>query len=135
MVASTSSSKYSWILDSGASFHMTPCSSILTECTKERTCPFVKTANGTPLAIEYVGNIDHKHDSKVLKIPKVRFIPELNLNLLSVSQIADHGCDIIFSQNKFLIQDHLSKRTIGECSRKDDFYYVTTWTLPTLLAT
>jgi hypothetical protein len=115
----------SWLLDSGASFHMTPHKSILSECQSNSNASFVSTADGTALKIEGVGTFKNdlsKHNK--FYIPKIRLIPKLHLNLLSVSQISDHGYDVIFSSSKCWVQDRQSGKLIGEGSRQGDLYYM-----------
>ena len=119
-MSSSSPGKTSWLLDSGASFHMTPSTCSLSNFSKNSFSSFVSTADGTPLEIKGIGNFERQD----FFVPKIRLIPKLNLNLLSVSQLSDHGCDIKFSSNKCWIQDRQSGRLIGEGSRRGDLYYV-----------
>ena len=45
----------------------------------------VFTVDGTSLEIKGIGNFKRVHKTKKIFIPEVRFIPKLNLNLLSIS--------------------------------------------------
>ena len=101
--------KILWLLDSGASFHMTPNVFVLSKYSKKNSHSFVSTMDGASLEIKGIGDFE----SQGFFVPKVRFIPKLNLNLFSVSQLSDHGCDIKFSSNKCWIQDRWSGKLIG----------------------
>ena len=85
-MSSSSPGKTSWLLDSGASFHMTPSSCSLSNFSKNSFPSFVSTADGTSLEIKGIGNFE-KQD---FFVPKIRFIPNLNLNLHSNSYIINH---------------------------------------------
>ena len=115
--------KTSWLLNSGVSFHMSPNMYSLSEYSRNCSPSFVSTADGTSLEIKGVGNFEIQN----FFIPKIRFIPKLNLNLLSVSQLSDYGCDIKFSSDKCLIQDHRSGNLIGKGSKEGRSYII--WTL------
>uniref|UniRef100_A0A0D3DKA6 GAG-pre-integrase domain-containing protein n=2 Tax=Brassica TaxID=3705 RepID=A0A0D3DKA6_BRAOL len=70
------SSVDSWVLDSGASFHTTPHHNIMEN---------------------YVaGNYGNMSDGRVWKITKVRHVPKLMRNLISVGQLDDTGHDVNF---------------------------------------
>lgn len=55
------------IIDFDASFHMTPCGSLLFECKSDNLNFFVKTPDRTPLEIKCIGNLNQE----ILKIPQV----------------------------------------------------------------
>ena len=120
---------YSWILDSGASFHMTPHENALTNVHANSKLSCVSTADGTFLKINGIGTLDSKNIQNFL-VPKVRIVPKLNLNLFSVSQIADHGCEISFSSQGCFVQDLRSGKRIGQGHRKGDLYFMDNLTLP-----
>ena len=105
---------------------MSPNISSLSEYFKSLSPSFVSTADDTSLEIKGIGNFKTQN----FFILKIRFIPKLNLNLLSVSQLSDLGCDIQFLSNKCLIQDHRFGKLIGEDSRKGDLYYVDSLQIP-----
>jgi transposase InsO family protein len=117
--------KISWLLDSGASFHMTPNNQSLSKCVKNKTSVSkVFTADGTSLEIEGIGNFEKIYKTKTFSIPEIRHVPKLNLNLLSVSQISDYGCNISFSSHGCWVQDRQSGKLIGEGHREGGLYYM-----------
>ncbi|MFV0960773.1 GAG-pre-integrase domain-containing protein, partial [Klebsiella pneumoniae] len=87
-----------------------------------QTSNFVSTADGTTLKIQSTGFLENLE--KRMHIPNVRCVPKLNLNLLSVSQITDHGCKVTFLPEKCFIQDIQSEKMIGEGCRRGDLYYM-----------
>jgi len=71
-----------WVLDSGASHHMSPDSSSFTSVSLLSSIP-VMTADDTPMPLAVVGSVVTPH----LSLPNVYLIPKLKLNLASVGQI------------------------------------------------
>lgn len=97
-----------WIIDSGASAHMTPCESLL----KNRSMPSVKevtVANNEKLSINCVGDIEQKigKSGKVgsITLKDVQYIPGICVNLLSVSKIVQHDKEVIFNKHGCKILD------------------------------
>ena len=86
----------SWVLDSGASFHTTPHHNIM-ENYVAGNYGKVYLADGLPLDIVGIGDINLKmSDGRVWKITKVRHVPKLMRNLISVGQLDDTGHDVNF---------------------------------------
>lgn len=86
----------SWVLDSGASFHTTPHQNIM-ENYVAGNYGKVYLADGLPLDIVGIGDINLKmSDGRVWKITKVRHVPKLMRNLISVGQLDDTGHDVNF---------------------------------------
>src|SRR3954470_6241485 len=89
-----------WVLDSGASHHMSPDSSSFS-----LLCPSpsisVMTADGTPMPLAEIGSIVMPH----LFLPDVYHILKLTLNLASVGQICDSGNLVTFSSFSCYVQD------------------------------
>lgn len=97
-----------WYLDSGASAHMTKYESIL----KNKTVSShqeVTVANNNKLQVKCIGNVEQeikvKNEVRNLKINKVQYIPDLCVNLLSVSQIVKNGNTVMFDKHGFEIRD------------------------------
>ena len=112
-------SKTSWLLDSGASFDMTRNHNILSERHINSSISNVFMADGSSLEIKGIENFENTFwNSKRFIIPKVRYIPKLNLNLLLVFQISYHGCNVSFSSSGCWVQDRQSRKLIGESHRK-----------------
>jgi len=99
---SSSSMSYSeWVFDSGASHYMSPDSSSFTFVSPSSSIP-VMTADGTLMPLAGVGSVFTPH----LSLHNVYFIPNLKLNLASVSQICDSGDYLIMFSGSFCcVQD------------------------------
>lgn len=76
-----------WILDSGASHHMSPHFSSFASLSS-RILVFVMFASATPMSVEGVGSIVTPY----ISLTNVYYILTLALNLASVSQLCKSGC-------------------------------------------
>ena len=100
-----------WILDSGATNHMTGNKNLLDNFEKYETKQFITVANGDKMEILGKGSITIFE--KI--IPNVLFIKDCTSNLLSIGKIAKElNCEIIFSSKKVIFQERLTKNMIGE---------------------
>jgi hypothetical protein len=98
-----------WVLDSSASHHMSQDSSSFTFVSSSSFIP-VMTTDGTLMPLAGVGYIVTPH----LSLPNVYFIPNLKLNLASVSQICDSDDYLVmFSGSFYYVQDLQSLMLIG----------------------
>jgi hypothetical protein len=112
VAAATSSvvvSSSSWVLDSGASFHMTSNHSKLASSKPVPDGDSVQTVDGTLCHITHEGSLCNSH----FTVPNIFFVPELSMNLLSVDQIIDHSCFVGFDDSSCLVQDHRTGDVIG----------------------
>lgn len=104
-----------WVVDSGATEHMTHRSDFL----KNKT----QTPKGTPVVIPngdkipVLGEGDHVLLGGI-KIKGVLLVPSFNYNLLSVGNLADElNCVVTFFPGFFLMQELGTKRLIGAGNR------------------
>ena len=67
-----------WVLDFGASHHMSPDSSSFTSIFPSPSIPVI-TVDGTPMLLASVGSVVTPH----LSLPNVYLIPNLKLNIES----------------------------------------------------
>jgi len=81
----------SWVLDSGASFHVTSDQSHLVACKPVTDGASIQTTDGTSCHISHQGSLCNSH--------------QLNMNLLSVGQVTDHNCFVRFDDSSCFIQD------------------------------
>ncbi|KAL5851107.1 hypothetical protein ACOSQ3_006225 [Xanthoceras sorbifolium] len=109
-----------WIVDSGASDHMTSDSSLISDfqpCSNGLT---VKIADGSVSQVTGTGSVKIS-DSLVLK--SVLFVPKLDCNLLSITKLTkDCNCMVKFVHNLCEFQDLDSGRTIGSAELCSGLY-------------
>ena len=85
----------SWVLDLGASFHTIAQHDLLENYVVHGK---VYLADGEPLDVIKMGNVTLKLlNGPVWKIQKVRHVPDLMRNLISVGQLNDEGHNIVFN--------------------------------------
>jgi len=133
VAASQNFASQSWILDSGASFHVTSDKSKLVACQPVTNATSIHTADGTLCHITHQGSLHSSH----FYIPDVSCVPQLSMNLLSVGQIADMNCFVGFDDSSCFIQDRQSGSVIGTGHRSRDssnLYVLDTLHLPSSTA-
>ena len=91
-VSSDKRSKNEWILDSGCTFHMCPYKDLFTTL-EPVDSGVVLMGNDTQCKIAGIGTIQIKtHNGVVRTLSKVRFIPDLKRNLISLGTLESLGC-------------------------------------------
>lgn len=95
-------SKKDWFFDSGATAHMVQSKTMLIDSVKP-TISEVKIANNQKIKIDSVGKVEElvQAGNKVSKITfeNVQYVPELCVNLISISQIVKKGHSVLFNIN------------------------------------
>lgn len=88
-----------WFVDSGATRHMTHMNLKL-ENVRKPTVGAVKVADNSMIKIDHVGELKCKigEQSKNITLGDVHYIPNLCVNLLSVSQIVKKGSTVVFDK-------------------------------------
>jgi len=90
-----------WILDSSASYHMSPNSLSFAYVSPSSSIP-IMTIDGTSMLLADVGSVVVPH----LSLPNVYLILKLTLNLTYVGQLCDSGNYlVIFSFSFCCVQD------------------------------
>ena len=118
-----------WVLDSGASHHMSPDSSSFTSVSSLSSIP-VMTADGTPMPLAGVGSVITPH----LSLPNVYLIPNLKLNLASIGQICDSGDYLVMFFCFFCcVQDLQSQKLIRTVHRENGIYVLDELKVPTVV--
>ena len=113
-----------WLVDSGATSHMTWNRDLFTTFLEIETPTQVTIANGTSIPCRGVGSIELRQDNPlvpdVITLQNVRYMPDLNTNLLSVSKLEDRGISVA-SRPGFLdlIRDG---KTIATAQRRGGSY-------------
>ena len=93
-----------WILDSGASDHISGNKSSFTSISFPKIPHLVTVANGSKVAAQGSGHVSL---SSSLKLDYVLFIPQCPYNLISLSQLTRSlNCSVTFIANSFVIQEH-----------------------------
>nr|KYP42790.1 hypothetical protein KK1_035771 [Cajanus cajan] len=92
-----------WVLDSGASHHMTPCLSLLKAVQKIDKPLYVTVPIGSAILVESMGYIDL---NKNIKLENVLFVPQFSRNLISMHKLArDSNCILTHDENHCVLQD------------------------------
>ena len=85
-----------WLLDSGATFHMTMIESILTNLSPDSTT--VTCAGGQILTAKSKGTVQGTINGQPVTIEEVYYFPEITANLLSVTRMSMKNVSIIFEK-------------------------------------
>jgi hypothetical protein len=107
---------YSWYLDSGAYFHMTPHSAHLSSLRPFSHHCIIHTVDGSPLSITGQGTLS----SDSFYVPDVSLVPDLTMQLISARQIADHDCRVILDPDVCYIQNRRTSHLVGTGPRRRD---------------
>lgn len=110
----------SWIVDSGASDHMT---GDITQLENYKSCSagtMVRIADGSSSAVAGIGSVFISDD---IRLDSVLFVPKLDFNLLSISKFTkDMNCIAKLTENTCEFQDLISGRTIGNAELSGGLY-------------
>uniref|UniRef100_A0A803N713 Integrase catalytic domain-containing protein n=1 Tax=Chenopodium quinoa TaxID=63459 RepID=A0A803N713_CHEQI len=124
MVLSCDSEKLTkgWILDSGATDHMTSDLSSLSNLTAAKNLSRIVLPTGTSSVVSHTGNAELKN-SIVLK--NVLVVPNFKYNLLSVPKLTkDSQCEVNFYGSHCVIKDTATKKIMGIGKAKNGLYYL-----------
>jgi len=110
-----------WLVDSGASKHMTWYKEILSYIETKSFAEQVKLRDEKCYKIEGVGSISFKLESRArVHVDEVLYVPRLKKNILSVATLEYKGYWVILKDRKALLWDkgsHVSiAKPIGTCS-------------------
>jgi transposase InsO family protein len=96
-------SKPIWIVDSGATSHMTPANSNISDYVKQGSA--ISIANGDQLPVQGTGTVKlTTSDGINVKLTRVLHIPGVKDNLFSVAKANDAGHEVIFSPTESYIK-------------------------------
>lgn len=110
-----------WIVDSGASHHMTGAVECLFDVHTVTPC-LVGLPNGKLVIADQEGSVAL---TDKMTLHSVLFVKELKCNLISVSQLIDElNCIVLFSKTCCLLQDLTLMTPIGVGRRKDGVYFL-----------
>ncbi|KAH9763832.1 retrovirus-related pol polyprotein from transposon RE1 [Citrus sinensis] len=110
-----------WIIDSGATDHMTFDSRQVSQL-KPYSQKHISTTNGTTTSVIGEGSLRLTNE---LNLDAVLIVPSLDYNLLSVSQLTTYlSCVVIFWPDRCVFKDIQTKQTIGYGIRRGNLYYL-----------
>ena len=93
-----------WLIDNGASKHMTGYKGSFSELVQKDSPHKVKLGDDYQYPIKGVGETSYKLDSrKPLKIKNVLYVPGLKKNLLSIQALEENGFKVTFIDGEVLM--------------------------------
>ena len=118
------SSSLKWVIDSGATDHMTGNSSLFFNFQSHKsTCP-VTLADGSTSRVIGSGTIN---PTPSLTLSSVLNLPQLSFNLISVSKLTKSlNCCASFFPDYYLFQDLMTKKMIGKGHDSGGLYILDT---------
>jgi hypothetical protein len=112
--------KEAWIIDTGASNHMTGNLRSLQELKDIQGCP-VGMPDGQKVVATKEGTTTLDGG---LKLSNVLYVPQLNCSLISMTQLIDEtNCIVQFTNSLCVMQDRTSRMLIGLGERIDGLYH------------
>jgi len=94
-----------WVIDTGATDHMTSLSSCLSKMRENGNNCCIKLPNGDQVFVAQIGDV---HLSNDLTLVDTLVVPEFHYNLMSVSKLCrDSKCLAIFGDTYCLLQDYV----------------------------
>lgn len=111
MLYNIKSENHEWILDSGATCHISSNKNLFTDLKPLIERKKVKVANDYKVDIIAKGNCNLKFKNSQGEITHARltnvlYVPELNANFISIGKLTQHGLQVKFYQNKADIMDN-----------------------------
>ena len=88
-----------WLIDSGASLHMTPDATFLACCGPLPYITRVRIVNDTPLLVSSIGHLT----TSSFSVLSVSHMPRLSMSLMSVSQLTDFDCQVVFDRTSYRV--------------------------------
>ncbi|RVW82381.1 Retrovirus-related Pol polyprotein from transposon RE1 [Vitis vinifera] len=112
-----------WILDSGASDHISGNKDLFSSITTTSALPTVTLVNGSQTMAKGFG---FAHPLLSLSLHSVLYAPECHFNLISISKITyTLNCSITFSDKFVTLQDRSTGKTIGIGRESQGLYHLT----------
>ncbi|KAL2920586.1 Retrovirus-related Pol polyprotein from transposon RE1 [Bienertia sinuspersici] len=93
-----------WVIDSGATDHICSDLNLFDEFEKFDKVPnTITVADGNHIVVKHIGTINFHNG---IKLNKVLHVPGVKFNLISTHKLCrDMNCDIVFTNDKCLLQD------------------------------
>lgn len=110
-----STHNYNWIIDTGATYHMTNNKDHMTTYSLKQIN--IQTTNGSVAPVTGEGSVKILNS---MDLDSVLVVTSLSSNLLSVSQITEAlNCYVTFWTNECTFQDMATHQTLGYGTRRD----------------
>ena len=111
-----------WILDSGASDHITGNKTLFSSLTTSGYLPRIVSANGSQTQSQGIGTVQIL---PTLLVKSVLYVPGCPFNLISISRLTrSHDCVVTFTNCNVTLQDRISGRQIGVGCESNGLYYL-----------
>jgi hypothetical protein len=111
-----------WIIDTGASDHISPESEDLIDVQTLKYKQMINLPNGHTSIISQVGN---KVLQNKIELKNVLVVPSFKFRLLSVSKLTkDSQCFVTFYEQFCVIQDLKTRKVLGLGKKKADLYHL-----------
>ncbi|CAL9025054.1 unnamed protein product [Prunus brigantina] len=111
-----------WIIDTGASDHMTYDTNMFDELSRNPRDPYITSANGLPSPVTGEGTI---HLTPSLPLSHALLVPNIRCNLLSVGRLLDTlNASATFYSTHCFFQDLKTHAKIGHGKRIGGLYYL-----------
>ena len=112
----------SWIIDSGATDHMTSKSQLFHTYTPSPSHKKIAVANGSLATVASFGDI---YITPTLILKNVLHVPKLSANLVSIQKLThDLKCYAIFFPSYYVFQEQGSGRRIGLAKEMSGLYHL-----------
>jgi transposase InsO family protein len=112
-----------WIIDSGATSHMTPHKNLFTDIDNSHRS-LVRVADGKKIPATGIGKVKLElitsKGTKVLLLENVLHVPNLNSSLFSIREFTASGKSVMFDSSKVYLMEKDEKLLIGQM--KSDHY-------------
>ncbi|KAK9713121.1 hypothetical protein RND81_06G004300 [Saponaria officinalis] len=120
-----------WLLDSGATHHMTGCYGLLENLQEIEPC-MITLPNGKHAKATMKGTAKLYND---FVLTNVLFVPDFHCNLVSAFQLmSELDCTVNFTNKNCVLQDRISMKTIGKGEQRGRLYLLQGATKPCVMA-
>ena len=126
--ALTAKSGKEWLVDSGATSHMSNCKRLFTQVRDLEPADTVTLGDGRDLEVKSVGTVEldmllPDGSSRKCSLQKVLYVPKLAYNLVSVSRATEAGKSVTFSKGGCEFSDH-SGQTTAFATKQGSLYHL-----------
>ncbi|KAK9076578.1 hypothetical protein SSX86_004912 [Deinandra increscens subsp. villosa] len=129
--ATVGPSRNMWMLDSGASHHLTPNPANLSSISDYGGPDEITLGDGTTLSITHTGSTKILSSSKTLHANEVFCVPNMQSNLLSVAKLCKtNGVSVEFFPSYCHVKDLTTGALILQGENIDDVYYLNNSSVP-----